>query len=282
LLLNLLLLLPQGTKAIFDRKTHRKVWQRTTRLSYIYHAAHFLENRVPDEIAADVLDHLEQAQEAMIRAWGVAEWNRVSGLSLSAMNEATRQRFLDAFGEQRSSAIEDLPLNEMIGPEREMAIDLIGSQALTEIYRQLLLSIITELWVDYLTQMEGLRISIGLEAYAQRDPLVQYKNRAFGLFQDLLGNMRLAVISRMFTYRPRDLSAAQTSAVHADTDASTAGEVQIVAETEEQPVLEPEEGEEVLEAATASTQGSSVKQVNETAKPDAQSGGGKRKRRRHR
>jgi preprotein translocase subunit SecA len=62
----------------------------------------------------------------------------------------------------------------------------------------LLLGVITELWVDYLTQMEALRVSIGLEAYAQRDPLVQYKSRASELFQTLFGNMRLGVINRMF------------------------------------------------------------------------------------
>jgi len=59
--------------------------------------------------------------------------------------------------------------------------------------------------------MEALRVSIGLEAYAQRDPLVQYKNRAFELFQELLGNMRSGVVTRMFTYRPRDLSSVQTT-----------------------------------------------------------------------
>jgi preprotein translocase subunit SecA len=51
--------------------------------------------------------------------------------------------------------------------------------------------------------MEGLRVSIGLEAYAQRDPLVQYKNKAFELYQELLSNVRLSVLSRMFKYRPQ-------------------------------------------------------------------------------
>ena len=60
-------------------------------------------------------------------------------------------------------------------------------------------------------EMEALRISIGLEAYAQRDPLVQYKNRAFELFQNLLSDMRMGVVTRMFTYRPRDLSSVQAS-----------------------------------------------------------------------
>jgi preprotein translocase subunit SecA len=59
--------------------------------------------------------------------------------------------------------------------------------------------------------MEALRVSIGLEAYAQRDPLVQYKNRAFEMFRELLDNTRTGVVTRMFIYRPRDMSSVQTS-----------------------------------------------------------------------
>jgi preprotein translocase subunit SecA len=50
-------------------------------------------------------------------------------------------------------------------PEQAQAASTNSCQSLTEIYRQLLLSVITELWVDY-GQMEALRVSIGLEAYA--------------------------------------------------------------------------------------------------------------------
>ena len=62
--------------------------------------------------------------------------------------------------------------------------------------------VISELWIEYLTQMEALRISIGLEAYAQRDPLAQYKLRATEYFQQLFQDMRTSVVSRMFTFRP--------------------------------------------------------------------------------
>jgi preprotein translocase subunit SecA len=68
---------------------------------------------------------------------------------------------------------------------------------------------ITELWVDYLTRVEALRVSVGLEAYAQRDPLVQYKSQASEMFQNLLAEIRSAVISRIFLYRPQAASAAQ-------------------------------------------------------------------------
>jgi len=51
--------------------------------------------------------------------------------------------------------------------------------------------------------VEALRVSIGLEAYAQRDPLVQYKGRASEMFAQLLEDVRGLVISRAFAARPR-------------------------------------------------------------------------------
>ena len=92
-------------------------------------------------------------------------------------------------------------------------VNELGKRMQTQIYRQVLLGAITELWVEYLTRVEALRISIGLEAYAQRDPLVQYKGKASQLFQDLLAEIRSAVISRIFLYSPRTQVTRQATAV---------------------------------------------------------------------
>ena len=67
--------------------------------------------------------------------------------------------------------------------------------------------------MEYLTKVEALRVSIGLEAYAQRDPLVQYKGRASEMFQQLLEDVRSLVIGRAFAARPRriEISPIETS-----------------------------------------------------------------------
>ena len=88
----------------------------------------------------------------------------------------------------------------------------LGRRRLTEIYRSVLLGAITELWVDYLTRVESLRISIGLEAYAQRDPLVQYKTKASEMFQELLKEIRSGTVGRMFLYLPRMVNVTETAA----------------------------------------------------------------------
>jgi preprotein translocase subunit SecA len=258
-LIQLIIMMPQGARTTFDKKTHRRMLQRTTRFTYEYYAAQFLEGQETEDIANDVLDHLEQAQRIMHLAWGWAEWNRISSSSISELDETTQRGLSNVLSENLYKQVYNQPLQSLTRDEAQPVVEELGRQALTEIYRQLLLAVITELWVDYLTQMEALRVSIGLEAYAQRDPLVQYKSKAFALFQELLGNMRLGVITRMFTYQPRDLSSVQTSISRAETP-------QPEAVLEEVPAAVPE--------AQASDEGrnSSNKQAS-TSK--------KRRRRRH-
>ena len=215
-LIQLLMLMPQGARAAFDKKTHRRVFLRTTRLTYVFYAAHLLEGREPEEVTEDVYKHLEKAQNFILLAWGATEWSRLADSHPKDLDETAQIGLSSALGEEVFSGVYDQPLQKLTDSDREKAILELGRQALTELYRQLLLQIITELWVDYLTQMEALRVSIGLEAYAQRDPLVQYKNQAYGLFQELLNNMRRSVVNRMFIYRPRDPSSVQTTVSQAE------------------------------------------------------------------
>jgi preprotein translocase subunit SecA len=242
-LYNLLLLLPQGTRATFDKKTHRRVWQRTTRLTYVYEAARYLENEEPELVTEEVLEHLENAQEAMRGAWGLVELTRLSAMPLGELGDTTRNGLRNALGEERANQLKEHSLGDLPAEIMPVVVDELGRQALTEIYRQLILGVITELWVDYLTQMEALRISIGLEAYAQRDPLVQYKNRAFELFQNLLSDMRMGVVTRMFTYRPRDLSSVQASTSRGGEAVEESEESSEYLDTVEQPEDEVEESQ---------------------------------------
>ncbi len=243
LLYNLLLLIPQGTRATFDKKTHRRVWQRTTRLTYVYEAARYLENQEPGEVTDEVLEHLENAQAAMRRAWGLVELARLSATPLAELGDTTRKGLRETLGEERVSQLKDRPLGNLPQEDMPAVVDELGRQALTEIYRQLILGVITELWVDYLTQMEALRVSIGLEAYAQRDPLVQYKNRAFELFQNLLSDMRMGVVTRMFTYRPRDLSSVQAGTSRGEEVVEESDNAVSELDTVEEPEEEAEESQ---------------------------------------
>ncbi len=200
LAIQLLGYMSQGARMVFDQKSHRQVWQRTTRLRYVYLAAQSLSARDSAYITADVLDHLDGARDAMKEMWGSAEWNWIRQ-NETMFTEAFLTKVASASGKSAESL--QIPLSDWSDEDKNIARKYLGENVINSIYRQLLLSVISELWVDYLTRVEALRVSITLEAYAQRDPLVQYKGRASELFSQLLVDIRAGAISRMFNYRPR-------------------------------------------------------------------------------
>ena len=197
--LQLLLSLSQGARMVFDQKTHKQVKQVFNRFGYIFLIAQLLEGREASEVIEDVLTHMEEAEEALRAAWGQREYARLS---------ANAQRLAD-FGMAAKIAFGEERLNETVAglgeSDREALVESIGKYVLNEVHRQLLLSATSELWVEYLTRIEALRVSIGLEAYGQRDPLVQYKGRASEMFTQLVEDIRGLVIGRVFAYQPRPI-----------------------------------------------------------------------------
>jgi preprotein translocase subunit SecA len=210
-IINLLTQLPQGTKAGFDKKTHQRVVVRTNRLNYFFYAAKLIEGGGAKDLTDLVLEHLERALELYKNAWGLAEWKQWSNNSLSDLPGQVQSSLMTKMGEEWLKLNANQSLVSLSDEEKDTVIAQLGRNILTANFRQLILNVISSLWIDYLTEMEGLRISIGLEAYAQRDPLVAYKNKASSLFQELLANVRQGVISRIFTFRPRNLASLAAS-----------------------------------------------------------------------
>jgi len=77
--------------------------------------------------------------------------------------------------------------------------DDLSSEQLREIERRVLLSVVDELWRDHLHEMDLLKDGIGLRAYGQKDPLIEYKKESFSLFQTLVSNINMAVTKKVFT-----------------------------------------------------------------------------------
>lgn len=201
ILLNALINMPETRVAAFDKKTHKQVAQRQKRLSLPYYAAQFIQASDPDEITEKVLAHLKNAKRGMQVVWGMAAWEGMAARVPSEINEAGRNALKDSLGEAFDS-LNGKPLSALPDEDKQKAVQTLGKSALNEAYRQLLLRVISELWIDYLTRMEALRISVRLEAYAQRDPLVEYKSQAFRMFQNLFADMRSSVVNRMFVFQP--------------------------------------------------------------------------------
>jgi preprotein translocase subunit SecA len=70
------------------------------------------------------------------------------------------------------------------------------------IEKQLLLQTIDGKWREHLVTLEHLRSVVGFRGYAQRDPLNEYKNESFQLFEGMLDGLRTEVTQKLGQIRP--------------------------------------------------------------------------------
>ncbi len=70
------------------------------------------------------------------------------------------------------------------------------------VVRSVILRTIDALWIEHLDLMEHLREGIGLRGYGQREPLVEYKREAFGLFTQLINSINQQIASTVFKIIP--------------------------------------------------------------------------------
>ena len=70
-------------------------------------------------------------------------------------------------------------------------IDLVGQENFSLIQKQLIVQVLDQQWKAHLLGLDQLRQGIGLRAYAQRDPLNEYKREAFTMFESMLESVRV-------------------------------------------------------------------------------------------
>jgi preprotein translocase subunit SecA len=80
----------------------------------------------------------------------------------------------------------------------KLKISFENPDALKNVERYTILSAIDKLWQEHLYGMDSLRNSIGLRAYGQRDPLIEYKAEAFKMFEELMVNIKTEICRNIF------------------------------------------------------------------------------------
>ena len=80
----------------------------------------------------------------------------------------------------------------------EVKVKFENPEAVKALERFVVLGAIDRLWQEHLYAMDGLRTSINLRAYGQKDPLIEYKNEAYGMFGELMGRIKEEVVHNLF------------------------------------------------------------------------------------
>ncbi len=129
--------------------------------------------------------------------------------------DGLRQRFLgllttpDSF---RYASEEDIPEAEAIEAEllaRANALyrekeALFGTEALREVERVILLRHVDTLWMEHLEAMEELKGSVGLNAYAQRNPVNEFRIVGNDMFAEMIDDIRDRTVRALLSVRPKE------------------------------------------------------------------------------
>ncbi|MEB3162522.1 MAG: preprotein translocase subunit SecA [Prochlorothrix sp.] len=86
---------------------------------------------------------------------------------------------------------------------KEAQVNQIQAGLMRQAERFFILQQIDTLWREHLQQMDGLRESIGLRGYGQKDPLIEYKSEGYELFLDMMVNIRRNVVYGLFQFQPQ-------------------------------------------------------------------------------
>jgi len=138
-----------------------------------------LRENVIEIISKLVLDYLtlyKQPETSQIDSAGLISFMSLNfGLQLEAQT----------FHNQSDQEVKER-LTQQLLAAYENKEKLIGSELLRNLERMVFLQIIDSKWKDHLYAMDSLREGIGLRAYGQRDPLIEYKREAFGMFSQMI------------------------------------------------------------------------------------------------
>lgn len=86
---------------------------------------------------------------------------------------------------------------------KEAQVNLLREGLMRDAERFFILQQIDSLWREHLQQMDGLRESVGLRGYGQKDPLIEYKTEGYELFLDMMTDIRRNVVYSLFQFSPQ-------------------------------------------------------------------------------
>ena len=98
-----------------------------------------------------------------------------------------------------------------------------GEELMRELERRVLLRAVDEKWMDHIDAMDQLKYGIGLRAYGQKDPVVEYKREGFDMFDEMIRNIQQDTVKMLLHIKKENIVvqrqqvARETSAIHGET-----------------------------------------------------------------
>jgi preprotein translocase subunit SecA len=166
-----------------------------------------LRRKVLDEadLKDDIMDKLGDAIDNILQvSWPVdsdkPDYERilVSFMDVVPFDDASKERIKDHLKKQKDKETIREFLAKVVSDIYEGREKQFGDQVMRQVEKFAYLTAIDHHWIDHIDHLDGLREGVRLRAYGQKDPLVEFKNEAFGLFENLLGRIDAELAGRIF------------------------------------------------------------------------------------
>jgi preprotein translocase subunit SecA len=135
----------------------------------------------------------------------VADWD-LEGLRLHYMGTLTREDDFQYSSEDKKHLRREHITEQLV--DRAMDLyhskeELFGEEIFREVERAVLLQNVDRAWMEHIDAMDDLKGSIGLQSYAQRDPVVEYRIYGAEMFDGMVGEIRENTVRTLLSVVPR-------------------------------------------------------------------------------
>ena len=152
-----------------------------------------LQEKIHSSIAATVVMYAENYEEKSPSVQIAEKFGTIVPFDENSLKQIETQLEQVKSVEEKTTFLNNLA--DDIYKTREKQI---GEELMKQVERFVALSVIDNLWVDHLDAVDNLRQGIGLRGYGQKDPLVEYKNEAFRMFEQLINGIDDEIVHRIY------------------------------------------------------------------------------------
>ncbi|MGW7683562.1 preprotein translocase subunit SecA [Kribbella sp. NPDC054772] len=153
----------------------------------------------------DMLDETVTGYVQGATADGFAEdWDLdalFAAMKLLYQTELTEDELIEEAGGEKAGLTQDFLVERFLEDAHaayERREELLGEEAMRELERRVVLSVLDRKWREHLYEMDYLREGIGLRAMAQRDPLVEYQREGYDMFASMMESIKEESINFIF------------------------------------------------------------------------------------
>lgn len=154
-----------------------------------------------EEIEDDALESMLKALSSSIPQLSTIKLSDIKGFKFNSIYEQVKDHAVKAYATLEENIVQFYN-NVLLDSENphDMELHEIGSKenVMRNIERDILLRIVDNKWIDHLHNIDALREGIGLRAYGQKDPLLEYKREAFDLFNDMMHDIQRETVAYLF------------------------------------------------------------------------------------